>query len=120
MTEPRPISLEDMVHASLSPRFGVEQGVLGIIALRVVFCIAVLSRPGLKPDGSIKIRPIDDMTVSMINAATHANDKLPCDTLDLFFASMQCLEGLVKGHKKLWKADIDVAFHRVPIRPDHR
>ena len=85
-----------------------------------MFCIAVRPYPGLKPDGSIKIRPIDDMTVSMINAATWAKEKLSCDTLDLFFASMQRLEHLVEGPKKLWKADIDAAFRRIPIRVDHR
>ena len=89
-------------------------------ALRVVFCITLRPYPGLKPDGSIKIRPIDDMTVSMINAATWAKEKLSCDTLDLFFASMQRLEHLVEGPKKLWKADIDAAFRRIPIRKDHR
>lgn len=40
MTLPRPISLEDMVNANLSPRFGVEQGVFG--AVHSGLCFALL------------------------------------------------------------------------------
>ena len=119
MTDPRPLDLKDLVQANLSPRFGVEQG-------RVRLCVAgkvLHSRvavPGLKPDGSLKIRPIDDMSASMINAATWAKEKCSCDTLDLFYASMRRLEQLVSGPKRLWKADIDAAFRRIPIQVDHR
>ena len=60
------------------------------------------------------------MSVSMINAATCAREKVSCDTLDSFFASMRRLEQLVDGPKRLWKADIDAAFRRIPIRADHR
>ena len=120
MTEPRPLALEDLVDASLSPRFGVEQG---SPSCRVIWwclhsCVRVALR--LQPDGSCKIRPIDDMSASMINAATCAAEKCSCDTLDVFFASMRRLEQLVKGPKQLWKADIDAAFRRIPIQPNHR
>ena len=53
----------------LSPRFAVAQGV--------------------KPDGSLKIRPIDDFTASGCNAHTVPAEKLKCDTLDLLLASMR-------------------------------
>ena len=81
-------------------------------------CALVIS--GLRSDGSLKIRPIDDMSASMVNAATCSQEKLPCDTLDMFFASMRHLEGLVRGPKKLWKADIDSAFRRIPVKVAHR
>ena len=71
-------------------------------------------------DGSVKIRPIDDMSISLVNAATCAREKVSCDTLDLFFASMQRLKQLDDGPTKLWKADVDSAFRRIPISVDHR
>ena len=58
-------------------------------------CASVLRAlfvPGLRPDGSLTIRPIDDMSASMVNAATCSKEKLPCDTLDMFFASMRFCE----------------------------
>ena len=119
MTAPRELTLEDLVHANLSPRFGVEQGVRSGFLLDVVLagCVVV---PGLMPDGSVKVRPIDDMSASMVNAATCAREKVSCDTLDLFFASMRRLKQLDDGPTKLWKADVDSAFRRIPIRVEHR
>ena len=43
MTAPKPLSLEDMVHANLSPRFGVEQGACllhGASYCGVILCVA--------------------------------------------------------------------------------
>ena len=49
----------------LSPRFCVEQGV--------------------KESGELKLRAIDDLSFSSLNAATQATEKLRCDTLDTLF-----------------------------------
>ena len=54
-----------------SPRFAVEQG--------------------LKADGSIKLRPIDDFTASQCNEFTAPAEKLRCDTLDCFLKVMRKL-----------------------------
>ena len=53
----------------------------------VAFALYVFA--GVKADGSLKIRPIDDMGASCINAATTAHEKLEYDTLDKFFSMMQ-------------------------------
>lgn len=39
-----------------------------------------------------KVRPIDDMTASGINAATGAQEKMSYDTLDLFLESLRQLK----------------------------
>ena len=69
MTPPAKVSAEACKDKILSPRFAVEQG--------------------LKPDGSLKIRPIDDFTASGCNAHTIPAEKLKCDTLDLLLACMR-------------------------------
>ena len=47
--------------------------------------------PGVRADGSVKVRPIDDMSASLINAATNATEKLAYDTLDHFFEMVKRL-----------------------------
>ena len=51
---------------------------------------------GLKPEGSMKVRPIDDMSASWINAATIVMEKLSYDTLDKYYALMRILEESVQ------------------------
>ena len=46
---------------------------------------------GLHPDGSQKVRAVDDMSISGINEATAPTEKLQCDTLDKFHQGMQAL-----------------------------
>ena len=43
-----------------------------------------------------KVRPIDDLSASRVNAATTPQEKLAYDTLDMYFAMMQEFEGKVK------------------------
>ncbi len=55
-----------------------------------------------------------------VNGHTMPKEKLQHDTLDHLAACMRlfvALTGVVPG---LWKADIDAAFRRVPIRACHR
>jgi len=84
----------------LSPRFAVRQGE--------------------KPDGSAKIRPVDDMTRSGCNAATAPSEKLAYESLDLFLQTILAMEERVGKDLSFWKADIDSAFRRIPIRPQDR
>ena len=77
---------------------------------------------GVKADGSIKVRAVDDFTESMCNPCTKPTEKLRCDTLDLFF---DVLRGLSKRlgiavPLSMFKADIDAAFRRIPLLPEHR
>ena len=52
----------DLTAITLSPRFAVEQGELGSLA--VSFCRRShgCAFVGLKPDGTVKVRPVDDMS----------------------------------------------------------
>ena len=47
----------------------------------------------MREDGSIKIRPIDDMTASGINDATGIREKLSYSTLDVLVDTLRDLEG---------------------------
>ena len=103
---------------TLSPRFAVEQG--------------------LKPDGSMKIRPVDDFSRSGCNAAAEPRGTLVYESIDKLLASARefkkCHEEAESGSTQLrrgelgpprsgfalWKADIDSAYRRIPIAPEHR
>lgn len=84
--------------------------------LRVLCCLLL----GRKPDGSVKVRPIDDMTRSGCNAATASGEKLRYENLDVFFRGMRAMHKSVGPDLKAWKADIDSAFRRIPLLPAHR
>ena len=47
---------------------------------------------GFKPDGSIKVRPIDDLSASKVNATTGVTEKLKYDSLDMFFELLRHVE----------------------------
>ena len=66
----------------LSPRFCVEQGV--------------------KESGELKLRAIDDLSFSSLNAATQATEKLRCDTLDGLFEVLrrQTMHSQVRLHAR--------------------
>ena len=55
----RPVHMCDLALVTLSPRFGVEQGE-SIMRGPVLHQPAL--QPGLKPDGTVKVRPVDDMS----------------------------------------------------------
>ena len=48
--------------------------------------------PGLKKDGSKKIRSVDNMTQSQANASTVFQEKMGHDSLDVFFEIMRELK----------------------------
>ena len=75
---------------------------------------------GIKPNGEIKVRAVDHMTESMVNEATGSKEKLKSDTLDMFFELSRSLVSKVNEPVSTWKADIDSAFRRIPISPEHR
>ena len=53
--------------------------------MRFCFCA------GVKSDGSIKVRAVDDMSSSHVNDATRVLEKLTYDSLDLLFEVLQDL-----------------------------
>jgi len=75
---------------------------------------------GTKADGSTKVPPIDDFTKSGCNAATEIIEKLSYESLDALLAVLRALEGMTGSDLVLWKADIDSAYRRVPLIPEHR
>lgn len=80
----------------------------------------VCALAGKKPNGETKVRAVDHMTESLVNEATGTNEKLTSDTLDMFFELSKLLRSKVDGPLSSWKADIDSAFRRIPIAPEHR
>ena len=86
--------------AIVTPRFSIEQGV--------------------RKDGSVKHRPIDDFTRSRCNSATIPTERLRYDSLDTFLGALQQAHGSYEDELALFKVDIDAAFRRVPIMPEHR
>ena len=99
MTVPVEISTLDLDSVNIAPRFGVEQGV--------------------KPDGSIKLRPCDDETRSGTNGCTEPSEKLHNDGVDLLIATVVAFVCSCGVAPSLWKADIDSAYRRIPICPEH-
>ena len=120
MTPPVPITEAGAIDCLLSPRFAVEQA---------------------KPDGSIKLRAVDNFSWAdgnrceaavtarpskrarkelSVNGHTMPKEKLKHDTLDHLAACMRMLVALTGVIPGLWKADIDAAFRRVPVRACHR
>ena len=93
---------------------------------------------GVKKDGTPKIRPIDHMTESLVNASTQMSEKLTTDTLDVFFETARMLRELcqvyvyrntvciihefafLKEPLAIVKADVDSAYRRIPLLPAHR
>ena len=74
---------------------------------------------GLKPDGSQKIRPIDDYTASWVNAATAPTDRLVLQTLDDALVAARALETALQHPVQIWKADHKGAYRQVPVRTEH-
>ena len=95
---------------------------------------------GKKPDGTPKIRAVDDLSRSGINDATAPAEHPVCDTIDTLRNSMRALRvarskkvvmyqyvsgkcllhGALQAPERImhtFKADIDSAFRRIPIMP---
>ena len=100
MDKPRTIHQVDLEKITVAPRFAVVQGV--------------------KDNGEPKVRPVDDMTRSQCNAATEVSEKLTYESLDGLMDTIQYMQKTAGSDLNLWKADIDSAFRRVPLKPEHR
>ena len=100
MTAPVVLAKADLGRVRLSPRFSIVQGV--------------------KPDGAPKVRVVDDESRGGINSACQPAERLLLDGADVLVDALRCYHGL-RGHAPaLFKADIDSAYRRVPIAPEHR
>ena len=72
-----------------------------------------------KPDGSVKIRPVDDGTRAGITEATLPGEKLVVDGVDRVIAACRAFFVAHGVAPALWKADIDAAYRRIPLAPGH-
>ena len=75
---------------------------------------------GTRPDGSRKVRTMDDGTESGANACAVAAGKIRPDRLDTLVAITRRISRMCGGRVSLWKADIDAAYRRVPVAPGDR
>ena len=111
MSTPKVVEPTDSVQHLLAPRFSAEQ---------------------LKEDNSLKLRPIDHFSWSAegrfkrtmkpcsVNGHTSAREKLRHDSLDKLWHTMRIFVELVGDAPGLFKVDVDSAFRRVPLQPDHQ
>ena len=107
MSEPERLHSCNLRGWLLQPRFAVEQ---------------------LKPDGSKKYRAVDNFSWSAeengkedsVNGYTATAEKLKHDTLDAMAEAMVRFVELTGEQPGLYKADIEAAFRRVPVKPEHR
>ena len=120
MSWPTPVREGHVDDCLLCPRFAVEQS---------------------KPDGSVKLRAVDNFSWAAcwrgdaaaaarpsmkerkehsVNGHVMPEEKMKHDTLDELCAVMSLFVELTGKVPGLWKADVDAAFRRVPVRADHR
>ena len=111
MSEILAVQSADELDFLLAPRFGVAQQ---------------------KADGSRKIRPIDNYSWSMapgnkkvkkmhsVNGSTFTEQVVRHDSLTELGKAMRKLEECIDGAPALFKADIDSAYRRLPIKPNER
>ena len=103
--------------ALLAARFGVEQG--------------------LTEHGDVKVRPVDDLSASGkscllvlaclhwsvyagVNGCCEQEEKLTNDGVGLLFQVAREFTEQVGEHPSLWKADIDSAYRRLPLKAADR
>ena len=117
MSTPVRASELDLNTVKLVPRFGVEQG--------------------LRPDGSVKIRAVDhfswshrgagparrtrrEVKVSSVNGHYTPDMQITHEHLDDLHVVMRRFHCRLGRVPWLFKADIDAAFRRVPVRESHK
>ena len=100
MTEPVRVEDVDLDAVRLSPRFAITQGT--------------------KPDGSPKIRIIDDLARGGVNEACQPVEQLKLDGADVLVCALRTYRRLCGVAPSLFKADVDSAYRRVPIQPGER
>ena len=118
MTVPVPVEQCDLSEVLLVPRFGVDQGIQadGTVKIRAVDNFS-WSPP---PDDCPSRRTKKEVKVDSINGHCGAQEKLSHDHLDDLARAMAVFLEQTDCVPALWKADIDAAFRRVPLKPAHR
>ena len=100
MTAPVLLADADLSKVRLSPRFSIIQGV--------------------KEDGAPKIRVVDDESRGGVNAACQPVERLQLDGADVLVDAIRYFRDRHGHAPALFKADVDSAYRRIPIAPEHR
>ena len=102
MVGPYPVETLDLDKVLLGRRFSREQGT--------------------KPDGSTKLRAVDDETANGCNKSARPTAMPRADTVDKLLAVLVMFQTRfgIGTSCALWKADIDSAYRRVPVREADR
>ena len=121
MTVPRLASECDLDSFRLCPRFAVDQGVKadGTIKLRMVdnlsWSVPDSSAYSERADGWSKKR----RRVASVNGHTVVSETIKHDHLDELMLAIKDFHAKMEYPPALWKADIDSAFRRIPMMPEH-
>jgi hypothetical protein len=75
---------------------------------------------GNRPDGTERIRACDDESANGLNEATYVAEKLYNEQIDQLLQLVALLWELTGDPPAFWKADVDAAYRRLPVRPDDR
>ena len=86
----------------------------------ILLCRRFSREQGVKADGSVKLRAIDDLTGNGANGTAEQEGKVRMDDLDELVEAIRAYYAIRGELPRLWKADIDAAFRRVPIKEDDR
>lgn len=100
MSAPAPVSELDLDDALLCWRLRVEQRV--------------------RSDGTPKVLAVDDESGSGIKACAQQHGNITMDSLYHLVAALTMLVMVTGCIPSRWKADIDAAYWRVPLLPEHR
>ena len=84
------------------------------------FAKRIAVQQGLRADGSVKVRAVDDLTRSGTNACTEVTEKLSCDGVDAFVGILRASQCETGDVPHIYKADIDSAYRRLPLKPEER
>jgi len=68
----------------------------------------------------VKLRAVYNFTGSGVNEVTVPTEKLKCDALDALLELITVCCDVMGVELELWKADIDSAFRRLPVKAEHR
>ena len=75
---------------------------------------------GVKADGRLKLRAVDDESGNGVNECAQQTAKLTVDGLDSIVAAILLFIQITGTMPCLWKADVDAAYRRIPILPRDR
>jgi len=75
--------------------------------------VSVLCVPGVRADGSPKLRAIDDFTRSRVNERTYPTEKLRYESIESLLALLRLCRSAWGDGLALYKADIDSAYRRI-------